>query len=610
DAAAFSADFADAVASSIPMETFGLAFQPVKALGLGASGGATDFGGLFVGLSQFVIVSAALLVALLFGLAMEQRASEIGSRLALGFPPSKVRRRLLAQGGVLAAVGGLVGLLGAVAYARLMMLGLATWWRPAVGTSRLELHVGPTALVSGYLASMAVVLLTILLAVRKAGRTPVPQLLRGVFSQAPDAARAGRRSKLTAAIALGVALLTLLFAVVTGRTDEPMIFFAVGPALLVGLLAFFAVWIDRPQTGALERPGLGSRARMAVVNSRRNRNRSLLSTTLVAFATFLIVTVAAFHSDFADGELGLDSGAGGYALVAEADIPLQQDLGDAEGRFELGVTDSAEELLAGASVMPFRLLPGDDTSCLNLYQPGQPRVLGVPRAQIERGGFVFAQMVEERENPWELLEMELEPGVIPAIGDYNSTQWILKLPLGQDLVMENELGEEIRLRLVASLATSVFQSEMLISEARFLEHFPSRGGWPYFLLEMPEGLLETPENLADEVAQALERDLEPYGLDAVATGQKLAAFHAVQNTYLSTFRSLGALGLLLGTVGLAVVLLRNVLERRSELAALRAFGYRRRTLLGLVVAENGVLLLVGLGIGAVAALTTAGSHLI
>ena len=50
----------------------------------------------------------------------------------------------------------------------------------------------------------------------------------------------------------------------------------------------------------------------------------------------------------------------------------------------------------------------------------------------------------------------------------------------------------------------------------------------------------------------------------------------MENTYLSTFQTLGALGLLLGTVGLAAVLLRNALERRRELALLRAVGYRRR----------------------------------
>ena len=59
--------------------------------------------------------------------------------------------------------------------------------------------------------------------------------------------------------------------------------------------------------------------------------------------------------------------------------------------------------------------------------------------------------------------------------------------------------------------------------------------------------------------------------------EQLAQFLAVQNTYLSTFQSLGALGLLLGTIGLAVVQLRSVLERRGELALMRAGGFRSRS---------------------------------
>ena len=75
----------------------------------------------------------------------------------------------------------------------------------------------------------------------------------------------------------------------------------------------------------------------------------------------------------------------------------------------------------------------------------------------------------------------------------------------------------------------------------------------------------------------------------------------MQNTYLSTFQSLGALGLLLGTVGLAVVQLRSVLERRGELALMRAGGFRRGRLVRMVVWENAVLLLGGLAVGCVAA---------
>ena len=76
----------------------------------------------------------------------------------------------------------------------------------------------------------------------------------------------------------------------------------------------------------------------------------------------------------------------------------------------------------------------------------------------------------------------------------------------------------------------------------------------------------------------------------------------MENTYLSTFQTLGGLGLLVGTVGLAAVLLRNVLERRRELALLSAAGYRRAHIFAIVLAENALLLGWGLAIGALCAL--------
>ena len=61
---------------------------------------------------------------------------------------------------------------------------------------------------------------------------------------------------------------------------------------------------------------------------------------------------------------------------------------------------------------------------------------------------------------------------------------------------------------------------------------------------------------------------------------------AVQNTYLETFQSLGALGLLLGTLGLATVQFRSVLERRQELALMRAAGFRRGRLAKMVMSKK------------------------
>ena len=71
----------------------------------------------------------------------------------------------------------------------------------------------------------------------------------------------------------------------------------------------------------------------------------------------------------------------------------------------------------------------------------------------------------------------------------------------------------------------------------------------------------------------------------------------MENTYLSTFQALGGLGLLLGTVGLATVMFRNVLERRRELGLLRAVGYDTRRMTLMIVAEAAFVLAVGMAAG-------------
>src|SRR5690606_9411042 len=65
---------------------------------------------------------------------------------------------------------------------------------------------------------------------------------------------------------------------------------------------------------------------------------------------------------------------------------------------------------------------------------------------------------------------------------------------------------------------------------------------------------------------------------------------------------------LLGTFGLATVQLRSVLERRRELALLRAEGFARSRIARLVLTESLLLLAAGLITGAVAALLAVLPH--
>ena len=333
----------------------------------------------------------------------------------------------------------------------------------------------------------------------------------------------------------------------------------------------------------------------------------------MAAASFLIVAVSAFHLNTGEG------GTGGFEFVATSDLPIHYDLNTPEGRLELGFSEEASKQLEDWRVYALRVADGENASCLNLYQPQQPRVLGVPRSLVERGGFAWSATTDgSAENPWTALDATLgkdDAGreIVPVVLDMSTAVYSLHLGgVGSLLRIRDSADREITLQVVGLLENSVLQGNALVSEANFLKLFPDAAGYRFFLIESsrhaPRAVTRDDRgeesNSADgtrSVPTTLEATLAEEGFDVKDASEQLAQFLAVQNTYLSTFQSLGGLGLLLGTVGLAVVQLRSVLERRGELALMRAEGFQPSRLVKMVVFENAVLLVGGLAVGAIAA---------
>ncbi|HEY5908424.1 MAG TPA: FtsX-like permease family protein, partial [Vicinamibacteria bacterium] len=321
--------------------------------------------------------------------------------------------------------------------------------------------------------------------------------------------------------------------------------------------------------------------------------RSLLCIALVASAAFVIVSVGAFRRSGGEDLRRPDSESGGFVLVGASLTPLHNDPATPEGREALGLPKDA---LEGVRLSRFRKSAGEDGSCLNLYRPSRPTVLGATPDFLQQGRFVFqaslAETDAERANPWLLLERDATGGALPVAVDGNSLAYVLHKRLGDVL----ELGDTgVRLRVVASLRPGLFQSELLTGEKHFKKAFPDDDGFRFFLFDVPAGREAA-------VTEVLESRLSDYGFDVEDAAARLAAFHRVENTYITTFQTLGLLGLLLGTLGLATVLLRNALERRRELALLRAVGFAGGHIRRMVLAENVVLLGLGLGAGVGAAL--------
>jgi ABC-type antimicrobial peptide transport system permease subunit len=593
---------------AIDPSAMGFTFLPVRAQGLEAAAGTTSFNSLFLGFSFFIIAAAVMLIALLFKLGIDQRAGEIGVLLATGITHRKTLLLLVAEGAIVAAAGAVVGVLGGIGYAWLMVYGLNHWWTAAIVVPFLELYVTPTSLLIGYVSGLIIAILTIAWTLRQMRRASVRRLLQGQVTQERFTARGRAWASIAAIAMLIVAAGLVAFATQLSGEAQAGAFVGSGALVLGGLLA--TVWhvlrSDR-SSGSIVPRGSGAMVRLAVRNGARAPMRSTMTIGLVAMATFLIVAMSAFRLNPPGDTGSLNTGSGGFELIAESDQPIYQDLNSQAGRSEAGFDEESEQLVFGTKVISLRVESGDDASCLNLYKPQQPRVVGITPQLIQRGGFVWGATAAQdvpNANPWTLLEEEVaRPSrdgrrIVPVILDQNTATYSLHLDgVGDTFAIDDGHGGKIIMEVVGLLKNSIFQGDLLIYEDRFEELFPAISGHRVFLISKDQS-----DASVDLIYKTFETALSDYGFDVEQTRDRLANFMAVQNTYLSTFQSLGGLGLLLGTFGLATVQLRNVLERRGELALMRATGFRRRRLGEMVMLENAALLCFGLGTGIIAAL--------
>lgn len=569
----------------------GLNFEPIRNQAKQAAANSQDFGQLFLGFSFFLVVAALLLVGMLFQFGLEQRTSELGTLLALGFTPRQTRRFLLYEGAAIALAGSMVGVLAGALYAKAMLWGLTTLWHDATHAASLQFSVKPLSVVIGIGAGTLVAVLAIWLTMRKLVRQPALSLLGSSGESVESLHRHPRSRGVYIAIAAGLLAVMIAGVSVSKGGANAGAFFGAGALLLVAGLGAGAAWLaalaHRSRVHALSLRSLGIRA------SSRRRKRSLAIIALLACGSFLIASISVFRLDATRDALEPGSGTGGFALIGETTMPILDDLNSKSGRDVLGLNESD---LQGVRVVSMRVRQGDDASCLNLNRAQKPRLLGV-QPELLNGRFTFVSTSKglTRAIGWKVLtQLQLPENEVAAVGDANSIQWAMGKKVGDTIDYTDERGRAFKVRIVGAVANSVLQGSLLINEQAFVSRFPSESGYRSFLVDAPQGSVS-------QVSAVLTRALQDFGLELTPTAQRLNDFNAVQNTYLSAFQVLGGMGLLLGSAGLGVVVLRNVLERRGELGLLSAVGFSAGALQRMVLSEHTALLACGLGIGIAAA---------
>jgi len=164
--------------------------------------------------------------------------------------------------------------------------------------------------------------------------------------------------------------------------------------------------------------------------------------------------------------------------------------------------------------------------------------------------------------------------------------------VGDTLLYKTEDGKDLKLKLVGGLANSVFQGNVIIAEDHFNRAFPSVSGSNVFLIDVPD---------TTTVAEDLQNGMRNYGPEISRTTDRLLSFYTVENTYLNIFLMLGALGLLIGTLGLGILIFRITFEQIPESALLLSLGFSKPIIQQMVMREKLFLMIVSVLIGLIPA---------
>ncbi|RKE04954.1 ABC transporter permease [Marinifilum flexuosum] len=585
-------DIRSKVQELVTPDVLNVGFEDVRNEGKRAASNMVDFGGLFLSLSFFIIAAAILLTVLIYSLNLDNRNEETGILLGIGFSKSKIIAIRIYESIITVILGGILGVLLGIIYNKLILSALNSVWQDVVRTNMLGVHLDRSTLTIGFASGVIIAIICIVFVTRKKVKQSVVELIKDVHQEN----LADKRSTYSICIALFsllVSITIIAYAFSSSLEQNAELLLSAGGLFLVSFSAFVHYYLNRFSTKfSKQTPSIKD---LSVKNAARNVKRSLAIVVLLALGTFSVLITGANRKTFQDSENSNQSGTGGYEYWIEATLPILNDLNTSEGQEKVGFWEG--DLDESVSFVQFRALEGDDASCLNLNQVSKPRILGFNTADFEdRKSFSFAKLLPEvdKENPWSALNQNFGEDVIPAVADQTVILWGLKKAVGDTLVYQNEYGKDVKLLLVGGMANSIFQGNILISDSLFQKNFPSVSGSKIILAECPK---------KDSLFMInFEDNLQDFGVRGSKSSERMAAFYSVENTYLSMFMILGGLGVIIGTIGLGIVLLRNVWERKKELAVLRAIGYTESNIFKLLFSENLFLLVLGLLGGILSAL--------
>ncbi len=566
--------------------SIGLIFRAVREEGLQGAANSTDFGELFLSLGGLIIIAGLMLSGMMFSLFLLRRRGEIALLHALGFRQSDIRKLFFTETITVILPGSIAGSALAAAYSAFILGALNTLWKGAVQTGSLLLFISPVTLITGCIISIILNIIIFGLILYKFRNQTNPSFR--IKKEKKGNRYVLMLKKLNAVIVVFMLLAAIGIPVheLLSQRFFPSVNFMISGILLMmtGLFSFSLLlnWKGQRALTSLSSTGI-----LIIKNLYYQRKRAMITTTLIALGTFSILLTGLNRKTAAIQAKDRDSGTGGFAYWMESTALLMNDLNLPENRKKSGIDEALVN--QGTRFYPLPEVAGDDASCLNLNQVSLPGLLGIPVNHFnlpQRFSFSTLAIGIDPEHPWKALNDVNNAGVINGFADQTVITWGFQRKTGDTLFFRDEQGQKLAVRIAGGLKNSIFQGYLLVSDSLLRSYFPSAA-------KPRITLIDAPDMGSDLLARTLERQLTDQGAVVIKTSEKLSSFGIVENTYLDVFMMLGGLGVILGTAGLAVVMLRSLEDRRDELMILRSLGFSDRLIQRLIHSEFLILFAVG-----------------
>ncbi|MDR0305543.1 MAG: ABC transporter permease [Chitinispirillales bacterium] len=566
-----------------------------------------DFAPLFIGLSFFTFAASLLLIWLLSTLQIKSRLTEYRLLMTFGYSRKHILVIYLSEGVVTFSIGIVVGVLLSPLYTLAVIEAMKTIWHAAAQAPSLNLHIGALPFVYGGAAAFICALVSMIIPIfsitkneRKKLKTDTSRAApyhnqKRLKAYAPRIVPYHNQKRLVfeaGVIFFGFSLLLLV--------DDPKarsssgIFFISGTLFLTAAISFISGIIDKLRfSGSHSR--MLSWYRLITLNIAQDKRKTLGQIMVLACALYIMGTTQLFHHQPVSNPLIKTSGTGGFLWYGELNSGIAREHFNAQFLRENNVDIKDFEFLS----LGMRVKDGDDASCFNLNRTSTPVLLGADQTMLDSiGAFSFASVMDglDKSRAWLALgETAGDDNTIYGIADAATIEWGLGKSIGDSLKFVNEKGDTLNIILSAGLKNSVLQGKVIIAESDFIRYFPSISGYRLFLSTPAAGMKAA-------VADALQNIHSASGLNLELAAQRLSAFNSVENTYLSIFALLGMMGLMLGCAGMGVIVMRNIEERRYELALLMVQGFSISSIKRMLFSEHLIIALAGTFAGLLPAL--------